>query len=64
MEIIDLCLALSIFGSIPPGNLPLIIDTQEIQTFAYSQEDKKRLVYLLCSYRELADLNKDSEVKG
>lgn len=50
----NLCLALTIFGSIPEGNLPLEIDTQEIQVFVYSQEDKEKVVKLLCEDLDLA----------
>ena len=54
----NLCLALLTAGSIPPGALPLIIETEQLQVFVYSEEDKRMVTRLLCQYRELSDLEK------
>lgn len=64
---IDLCLALSLFGTIPEGNIPIEAKLglweygYEFRFFADSQKVKKKIVYLLCADRELVDLGKDSD---
>jgi hypothetical protein len=44
----ELCMALSIFGSVPDGHLPLVIESARIQVFVYSPEDKATVVRVLC----------------
>lgn len=44
----ELCFALMIAGSIPPGNLLLEIRFENIEVKVYSQKDKKKVVDLLC----------------
>ncbi len=56
LELTDLCIALSIFGSIPEGNISLEVQTEEVQVHVYSQQDKKKVYRLLCYDRDLGEI--------
>ena len=52
-SMLALCMALSIFGSVPDGHLPLVIKTEYIQVFVYEPEEKKLIVRLINQYCEV-----------